>query len=185
MKEVYNNIIKNINDDTSALKVVQKLLISSISERDYSSQVNCHLLLQLPLIKSTRYFIILSDSLDGSHQVENQLDDATNIVTKASILDHYIQHPTDDHFEKMTLLHFAQNYSMSKHTKLQKMKIVFPNVEAVADYNINKFHACGQPIATIIKAVHSGPNACNGYSDDASGLEPFCLCNGARVMLSL
>ena len=35
---------------------------------------------------------------------------------------------------------------------------LFPTVEAVVEYNINKLHACGQPVATI-KAVHTSPNA--------------------------
>ena len=68
IKEVYSNIVRNLKDNGSALKVVQKLLINSVGERDFSAQETCHLLLQLPLIKSTRDFIILS--LDGSRQVQ-------------------------------------------------------------------------------------------------------------------
>ena len=61
---------------------------------------------------------------------------------------------------------------------------LFPTVEAVVEHNVSKLHTCGQPIATI-KAVHSGPNASKGSSDDAGGLEPtVCLAKGARVMLS-
>ena len=61
---------------------------------------------------------------------------------------------------------------------------LFPTVEAVVEHNISKLHACGQPVA-MIKAVHSGPNAAKGSSDDAGGLEPIvCLAKGARVMLS-
>ena len=61
---------------------------------------------------------------------------------------------------------------------------LFPTVEAVVEHNVGKLHACGQRVATI-KAVHSGPNASKGSSDDAGGLEPVvCLAKGARVMLS-
>ena len=61
---------------------------------------------------------------------------------------------------------------------------LFPTVEAVVEHNVSKLHACGQPVATI-KAVHSGPNASKGSSDDAGGLEPIvCLAKGAHVMLS-
>ncbi len=61
---------------------------------------------------------------------------------------------------------------------------LFPTVEAVVEHNVSKLHACGQPVATI-KAVHSGPNASKGSSDDAGGLEPVvCLAKGARVMSS-
>jgi len=58
---------------------------------------------------------------------------------------------------------------------------LFPTIEAVAEYNIEKLYAC---IATI-KAVHMGPNASKAYNDDAGGLQPvICLAKGARVMLS-
>ena len=68
MKEVYTNIVQNLRDDSTALQVVQKLLINSVGERDFSAQETCHLLLQLPLVKSTRDYAILS--LDGSPQVQ-------------------------------------------------------------------------------------------------------------------
>ena len=54
LKEVYGNIVKSLKDDSTSLKAVQKLLINSVGERDYSAQETCHLLLQLPLICSSR-----------------------------------------------------------------------------------------------------------------------------------
>ena len=61
---------------------------------------------------------------------------------------------------------------------------LFPTIEAVVEHNINKLHACGQPVGTI-KAVHTGPNASKASSDDAGGLQPIlCIAKGARVMLS-
>ena len=57
-------------------------------------------------------------------------------------------------------------------------------VEVVAEHNVAKLQASGQPIATI-KAVHTGANASKASADDASGLEPFvCLAKSARVMLT-
>ena len=114
MKEVYGNIVRNLKDDSTSLKVVQKILINSVGERDFSAQETCHLLLQLPLIKSTRDHVLLS--LDGSRQVEEQRpeQDASSRATVSSILDHYIQRPANATFEGMTLLSFSQNYSMPK-----------------------------------------------------------------------
>ena len=126
MKEVYTKIVRNLKDDSTALKVVQKLLINSVGERDFSAQETCHLLLQLPLVKSTRDYTILS--LDGSSQVEEHPEDGSSRATVHSILDHYVQRPADAVFEDMTLLSFAQHYSMPKDLgtvpKQQKMKIV-------------------------------------------------------------
>ena len=59
-----------------------------------------------------------------------------------------------------------------------------PTVEAVVEYNVNKLHSSGQPIATI-RAVHTGDNAAKAPSDDTGGLEPvLCLATSARVMLT-
>ena len=51
---------------------------------------------------------------------------------------------------------------------------LFLTVEAVVEYNINKLHACSQPIA-IIKAVHTGANALKTSADDAGGLQPVSV----------
>ena len=126
MKEVYTNIVRDLKDDSTSLKVVQKLLINSVGERDFSAPETCHLLLQLPLVKSTRDYIILS--LDGSRQVEERPEDGNSRATVHSILDHYVQRPADAVFEDMSLLTFSRNYTMPKELgtvpKLQKMKVV-------------------------------------------------------------
>ena len=35
MKEVYTNIVRDLKDGSTSLKVVQKLLINSVGERDF------------------------------------------------------------------------------------------------------------------------------------------------------
>ena len=49
LKTMYSTIMKRLKDDDKSLKVVQKILINSVGERDYSTQETCHLLLQLPM----------------------------------------------------------------------------------------------------------------------------------------
>ena len=48
LKEIYSSIVRVLNEGDKSLKAVQKLLINSVGERDYSAQETCHLLLQLP-----------------------------------------------------------------------------------------------------------------------------------------
>ena len=48
MKEIFAKIVRSLKDNNTSLKAVQKLLINSIGERDYSAQEICQLLLQLP-----------------------------------------------------------------------------------------------------------------------------------------
>ena len=61
---------------------------------------------------------------------------------------------------------------------------LYPIIEAVAEHNVAKLRASGQPIA-VLRAVHTGPGASKATLDDAGGLEPvICIAHGARVMLS-
>ena len=54
MKEIFAKIVRSLKDDNTSLKAVQKLLINSVGERDYSAQETCQvtpgfvLLRQLP-----------------------------------------------------------------------------------------------------------------------------------------
>ena len=60
---------------------------------------------------------------------------------------------------------------------------LYPTKEAVVEHNVAKLHDSNQPIA-VIKAVHTGSNACRPSADEANGLEPVvCLSKFARVML--
>ena len=70
---------------------MQKLLISTTAERDYSAQETCHLLLMLPMYMASRDFVMLS--LDGSRQVEERLEEGKP-ATALSALDHYISRPS-------------------------------------------------------------------------------------------
>ena len=103
--------MRTLKDDDYALKAVHRLLTNSIGERDYSAQETCHLLLQLPLVMSSREFVYLS--LDGTRMVEERLDEDEPATVK-SCLDHYLSRPATCQFESVTLLHFAQNYSMPR-----------------------------------------------------------------------
>ena len=109
LKKVYKGIVQALSDDDKSVKAVQKLLLNSVGERDFSAQETCHLLLQLPLIMCSREFIVLS--LDGSRAVEDSLEE-DKPATKLSILDHYKARPESCTYEHMTLMNFAQNYTM-------------------------------------------------------------------------
>ena len=113
LKEIFTTIVQGLRESSNnnSLKTVQKLLINTVGERDYSAQETCHLLLQLPMFKASRDFIILS--LDGSRAVEDHLEEGQR-ATALSIVDHYMERPNTPHFNSMTLLEFARQYSMPK-----------------------------------------------------------------------
>ena len=111
LQEVYRSIMKSVNDDGTPLKVVQKLLTSTVGERDFSAQETCHLLLMLPMVRASRDIVILS--LDGSRQVDDRLEE-DKPVTVESQLDQYCARPVTEDFDKLTLSEFVQKYKLPK-----------------------------------------------------------------------
>ncbi|CAG8536702.1 15388_t:CDS:2 [Cetraspora pellucida] len=65
-KEIFSNYLKNVRSDEPALKSIQKLLLHTITERNFSAQETSHLLLKLPLVVSSCTFFILSLNEDGA-----------------------------------------------------------------------------------------------------------------------
>ncbi len=116
LKDMYKTIVQGLREEDIVLKAVQKLLINTVDDRDYSAQETCHLLLQLPMYRASHDFVVLS--LDGSCTVEERLQEGQP-ATVASVLNHYISRPATPEFETMTLLHFIQHYSMPKEVGAQ------------------------------------------------------------------
>ena len=104
-------IVRSLKDGNRSLKAVQKLLIHSVGDRDYSAQETCHILLQLPIYKASRDFIVLS--LDCSRAGEQNVQQDGR-ATALSILDHYLARPATPTFNNTTLLEFAQQYTMPR-----------------------------------------------------------------------
>ena len=110
LKDIFQGIVTSLKDGNTSLTAVQKLLINSVGQRDYSAQETCHILLQLPMYKSSRDFVVLT--LDGSRVL--QPDSDTQTATAPTILDHYIARPSTPSFDELTLLTFAKSYTMPK-----------------------------------------------------------------------
>ena len=119
LKEIFATIVRTLKEDSSSLKAVQKLLINSVGERDFSAQETCHLLLQLPMFKASRDFVVLS--LDGSRAVDEHLDE-DQPATVLSALDHYVSRPATAQFQSMTLLCFIQQYTMPRESTSEPSK---------------------------------------------------------------
>ena len=119
LKDIFATIVKSLKEDSFSLKAVQKLLINSVGERDVSAQETCHLLLQLPLLKVSRDFVVLS--LDGSRAVDERLDE-DQPATVLSALDHYVSRPVSAPFQTMTLLNFMRQYTMPRQPNTEPSK---------------------------------------------------------------
>ena len=119
LKDTFTKIVRSLKDGNRSLKAVQKLLIHTVGDRGYSAQETCHILLQLPMYKASRDFIVLT--LDGSRAVEEHIQHDGR-ATALSILDHYLARPLTHTFNNMTLLTFAQQYTMPKELGTQPNK---------------------------------------------------------------
>lgn len=71
LKDTFTRIVRSLKDGNRSLKAVQKLLIHTVGDRDYSAQETCHILLQLSMYKASREFITVS--LDGSSILDHVL----------------------------------------------------------------------------------------------------------------
>ncbi len=119
LQAVYKTIVRDIKEEDTSLKVVQKLLINTAGDRDYSAQETCHLLLQLPMYRASQDFVVLS--LDGSRAVQERLQEDES-ATVPSGVDHYMSRPATPEFESMTLLHFIQQYTLPKNIGAQPIR---------------------------------------------------------------
>ena len=71
------------------------------------------------MFKASRDFIVLS--LDGSRAVEDHLQEDGR-ATAPSILDHYLVRPSTSQLNSITLLEFAQQYTMPKELNAEPAK---------------------------------------------------------------
>ena len=95
--------------DNDALKTVQRIMIGSVAQRDYSAQETCHLLLQQPLYSASRPFVCLP--LDGSRELAAELKSNESTTVK-NFVDKYKKRP--DIYENCSLIEFTQKYNFGK-----------------------------------------------------------------------
>ncbi|CAG8825288.1 24026_t:CDS:2, partial [Cetraspora pellucida] len=62
--EIFSDYLNSARPDEPTLKPIQKLLLHTVSERNFSAQETSHLLLKLPLVVSSSVFLILDLSED-------------------------------------------------------------------------------------------------------------------------
>ena len=68
IKTAFNSIIRNCNLHTSPTKLIKKVIMKSLGQRDFSAQETMHHLLSLKLVSSS--FNVIPVSLNGSHKIK-------------------------------------------------------------------------------------------------------------------
>lgn len=71
MKSAFNSIVRNCNTDSNPTKLIKKIIMKSLGERDFSAQETMHHLLSLKLVSSS--FRAIPISLNGSRKYKQIL----------------------------------------------------------------------------------------------------------------
>lgn len=87
LKDTFNSIIQNSGCETNPQKMIKKVMMKTLGERDFSSQETMHLLLSLKLHSTT--FIVIPVSLIGSRRVQTYANKNHETCTTDSFLDIY------------------------------------------------------------------------------------------------
>ena len=113
MKTAFNSIVCNCNMDSSPTKLIKKVIMKSLGERDFSAQETMHHLMSLKLVSSSLNLIPVS--LNSSRKIKTNSPDG-DIATNDSLLDVYANRGkyTDTIRDKMTLnfITFATKYKL-------------------------------------------------------------------------
>ena len=86
MKTAFNSIVHNCNNASSPIKLIKKLIIKSLGQRDFSAQETMHHLFSLKLVSSS--FNVVSISLEGSRKIKTNSAEG-NVGTNNSLLEVY------------------------------------------------------------------------------------------------
>ena len=132
LKQAFNSVVKNIESNTQPSKVIKKVVMKSLGERDYAAQETMHHLLSLKLHRSS--FKVIPVSLNGSRRVrETMCIEEGESCTDHSLLDVYAnchQYDSSSIVTNMNFVQFDTTYKVvnNKLTKLPENVIprIFP-----------------------------------------------------------
>lgn len=112
LTEVLKSLMHTTDGDVKVKKIIQRLYIQSCSERDFSAQETCHLLMGTPLTKSGgRKFVTLNFRvLEPNEWVPALTDDDTR--RGKSYIQKYMERP--DIFEGESLMFMAKKHVLPK-----------------------------------------------------------------------
>jgi len=126
--DVLSQILSDSNPDDPSLTSIQKLLLSSVAERDISAQETCHLLLGIPLYHSSRAFISLNVNEDVPRWIRGTGDSGMMINdagrTTQSPLNKYWNRPSELEEISLFKLYLTYKYVSGKWKQCKNESIV-------------------------------------------------------------
>lgn len=86
LKQAFNSLVKTCNNNSNPTKVMKKVIMKSLGQRDFSARETMHHLMSLKLVSSS--FNVVPVSLNGSRRINTNSTDE-GIATNDSLLDVY------------------------------------------------------------------------------------------------
>lgn len=127
LKHVFSSIVRNCTKDTNPTKLIKKVIMKSLGQRDYSAQEVMHHLLSLKLVSSS--FKVVPVSLNGSRRVKNNPKDG-DCVTNDSLLDTYAKRKqyakTFPNILSLNFITFATKYKIVNNKVSNQSENVIP-----------------------------------------------------------
>ncbi|CAB4012052.1 Hypothetical predicted protein [Paramuricea clavata] len=130
LKQAFNSIVQNVDRNTDPHRVIKKVVMKSLGERDYAAQETMHHLLSLKLHSSS--FKVMPVSLNGSRRV----CDTANIeegesCTDYSLLDVYAnseQYESSQNIINMNFVQFATTYKVVNNELTKLPENIIPQI---------------------------------------------------------
>ncbi|CAB4011401.1 ATP-dependent DNA helicase PIF1 [Paramuricea clavata] len=130
LKQAFNSIVQNVDSNTDPRRVIKKVAMKSLGERDYAAQETMHHLLSLKLHSSS--FKVMPVSLNGSRRVRDTASiDEGESCTDYSLLDVYAnreQYDSSQNIINMNFVQFATTYKVVNNELTKLPENVIPRI---------------------------------------------------------
>ena len=137
LKQAFNSIVQNVDSSTDPHRVIKKVVMKSLGERDYAAQETMHHLLSLKLHSSS--FKVLPVSLNGSRRVRDTASiEEGESCTDYSLLDMYAkreQYESSPNVVNMNFLQFATTFKVVNNELTKLPENVIPRIFPIYSSN--------------------------------------------------
>ena len=129
LKQAFNSIVQNVDSNTEPRRVIKKVVMKSLGERDYAAQETMHHLLSLKLHSSS--FKVMPVSLNGSRRVRDtaSIDEGESCTDYS--LDVYAnreQYESSQNIINMNFVQFATTYKVVNNELTKLPENIIPRI---------------------------------------------------------
>ena len=135
LKQAFNSVDRNVDVNSEPRRVIKKIVMKSLDERDYAAQETMHHLLSLKLHSSS--FNVIPVSLNGSRRVRADVEEGES-CTDYSLLDIYATRHEYDSSElvmNMNFVQFATTYKVVNNQLVKQPENVIPRIFPIYSSN--------------------------------------------------